>query len=401
MMTNFQQAKRQIQHQIQQQQHCYTTLPTGWGCSCPEAKSIQSKQECASAADSLLPERNRYKLPQEQQQGNVSQETNANGDAVNDQDNTPSIQVYENQWQYGPCGCFFWKNDQKVYYTGDRTNEMHCIAVEWAELICRTSQGESSKNDTDIDVMEVTEIVEEKYLDLNNIFAIGRNPEEHPRKCLDWYIFKPLHVSVDRRYCLGFDIPPLLPATNDQNHDGTSMKKVISHNTTFPAYLKKCADIELYYDTWLYNNLQIMTRHQTYGFVYCLQVNGTNDTNGSEESDALSSQVTVGICNGSYPPYVENPAQQWVFDSRGRFRNVLNGQFLSVHGSTVGNNCYHALKEGDLIVTTDSSMNNGCDFTSWSVSLNTSSLLQCVCYFMCILFYVHTILLMTLLLFPM
>ena len=211
--------------------------------------------------------------------------------------------------------------------------------------------------------------MEEKYLDFGSFDA-------QKRVCFDWQIWKPIHLDYkNHQFCIGFDRPNATAQVLLNTNDTEEFLNQGAPPASLSAYLKQCDELEGYYDTWLYNKFMLHTRYETYKTEYCLTATSTPTSSAS-----TLNLVTAKICSDQYPRYHKNPAQQWIFDSRGRFRNVMNGEYLSVEGHvSSGGHSEHAtnkrtcndVKYGSLLVTMNSSSivdHKDCTYTRWLVS---------------------------------
>lgn len=270
----------------------YTTLPTGWGCSCPENRIIESKEECLAAAKELY----------------------AKGLVLPDKDNNARLElsVSENTWKYGPCGCFLWKSGRKLYYTGDR-DDLHCVAVTWAELICRKDENDARVLASDI-------------VDFPNAMTWVQNPEDSPRKCLDWFsVERLLHLKKNRDLCIGYD------------EDGDIPRRAI---------LKRCDSLPrgLYYTQGkvLITNQKVLNTNQN----LCLKTSGTD----------FGAVVYETCPNISHHPNV-SLLYRFDFDNHGRIQNLGNGGYLGIEGCNAVENA--------TVVTMNVTSVDECDFTQW------------------------------------
>lgn len=284
----------------------YSVLPTGWGCHCPDDTNIESEEECLAVASQIL---------------------SSSSDSGNSTDST-ELTLSQNTWEYGPCGCFIWKGGKKVYYTGNR-KDLHCVAVQWAELICKT-------NGEDKDPVLATEIAD--YSNPSSTWT--KEPENSRRKCLDWFgDNRFIHLKQNRDLCM----------TIEDNYHGSDAER---EGFQYPLILKPCKelsaleDAEIFYDGF-HDNLAIL-KHSV---KLCLASAGKE----------IGSPVIVEKCRRDEE--YKRKLQKWTYDSNGRFRNVFNGGYIGLQHKDEGGNC-HTIS-GSTIVTSTIQGDDGCDLTQW------------------------------------
>ncbi len=290
------------------------TLPTGWGCECPTNTAIESKEECLAAARDVL----------------LAASLNDDGDSKPSQ--LEEINVQQNTWKYGPCGCFIWKGGRKVFYryqddeSSIQKDDFHCTAVQWAELICRIGEGTQEP------------IMAKDIAKFGEPYEWTPNPEDSSWKCLDWVgKHRQLHLKHNRDLCIGYE-------KVDVPYDDQTKTEVPSRR----AILRKCnilegTDAYLHY-SYRHDLMEIKEAGKS-----CLRSKGRE----------IGSPVMFDDCTG----HKNEPDEilRWMFDSYGRFQNIMNGGYIGVEGCDI-------VENAPIVVMNLSSVEEGCDLTQWLVS---------------------------------
>ncbi len=297
-------------------QRNYKILPPGWGCSCEENRSITSKEECLSVANDIV--KNNLLYHEDINEGKSSLEN-----IINENNNSKDIliDIFEYTWNYGPCGCFLWKRDRKVFYNfrdiNDDDDNFKCMAVQWAELICKKEEGDNN-------VVAASEVA-----DLTVNYKPTARVEDSMRKCLDWVEFLPLRLSKDRDFCIGSE------GTRTVEGSGS----LIEEKKSTPV-LGLCSNLdtilELYYTS--------SRRLELFG-----------------EYNCLSAGTQIGLPVKVEPCAFNDDSQIWIYYSDGRFKNVQTGGYLQPTGCGIMENV-------TLVTQEIASFDEDCDFSQWMVS---------------------------------
>mmetsp|Transcript_21961 Transcript_21961/g.32893 ORF Transcript_21961/g.32893 Transcript_21961/m.32893 type:complete len:381 (+) Transcript_21961:30-1172(+) len=270
----------------------YILRATGWGRSCPKGLEINSKEECLSAAKTVMVDHGDISTAEQQHFQPQGQE---------------EVEVFDNIWDYPPCGCFLWKNGHRVIFADpndDKSIIKACTANQWAQLICKEG-GE-------------VEHAQFKEMDDPTLYD--------PRTYIDWIGFKPIRFWEDRRFCVG---------VNHENDSGTNKISI-----------KLCNDIELKDD-----------EHWFYGFY--------NELCTQDEICILEPQTTEGgadddpsLILSTYGNQI-NKIERWSFNSDGRFQSVTKpDKYISVVGCKI--------KEGATLEITSLKDNCGQQFVQYT-----------------------------------
>lgn len=301
----------------------YYLLPSGFGCSCPEENSsrINSRDECLSAAQSLL---------LNGAAGALFEDTIENYTIPDD------VMAAPKKWKFSPCGCFIWKNGRRIIYMDEHENDdVICTAVRWAQLVCKDARV-SEDAERELSIVGSSFQGSGDHLagvvNLTDVQSIGVGENIRKEECFDWEGFQPIYLWKNRNYCI---------TVEDASHNSKEI------------FMKRC-DSQVFDEHWFHYD-RILYFHIQYRY----QDDSTCLTGG--RSNSLEPSLFLSNCTSTTG--ATTLAQQWTYDSNGRFRNRMNGKYLAVSGCDIFN-------DGRLVTKVLSDINAHCDFTQWLVSLN-------------------------------
>ncbi len=161
--------------------------------------------------------------------------------------------------------------------------------------------------------------------------------------CLDWHYFRPVHLSNNPDFCIGFGFGFGLSGLSGGSYNGTDSTGTDNNSSTDTgtgtgtgtpqsrqrqAILKPCHELDTLEEYFMYGRLDGTLESRGSDAMYCLEVAVQVGTEGSGEGQSKvgGSPITTGRCNST------KLEQKWYLHEDGRLQSLFDKSFITVAG---------------------------------------------------------------------